>query len=195
MTRIWQGRSPPESRALVLNFRATLAPFDTWAENAHSKPTFTIMASDFPPTTSELYETFEDLHDWDERYEYILELGRELPEFPESLRLECNKVHGCMSTVWMVVRPVDSTTANGRGIEILADSDSMIVKGLIAVLLSIFDHKSPVAVINEDPSDVFGRLGLDQHLSPNRRNGLFAMVQRIKEQAVQIESSYQSAGG
>ncbi len=163
--------------------------------NAHSKPTLTIMASDFPPTTSELYETFEDLQDWDERYEYILELGRELPEFPESLRLECNKVHGCMSTVWMVVRPVDSTTANGRGIEILADSDSMIVKGLIAVLLSIFDHKSPVAVINEDPSDVFGRLGLDQHLSPNRRNGLFAMVQRIKEQAVQIESSFQSAGG
>ncbi len=151
----------------------------------------TKMTSDFPPTLGELYETFEDLQDWDERYEYILELGRELPALPEKYRVDTNKVQGCMSTVWMVVHPHENSQ-NGTAIEIVADSDSMIVKGLIVILLSIFRGKTPAAAISEEPSDVFAKLGLDQHLSPNRRNGLFAMVKRIKEQAVQIEATHAS---
>ena len=107
------------------------------ARQAHPFSRFS-MSTDFPPNLNELYETFDDLEDWDERYEYILELGRELPPLDDQLRTDENKVHGCMSTVWMVINQAAEPDSQPQRIEIQADSDSQIVKGLIVILLTLF---------------------------------------------------------
>ena len=130
--------------------------------------------SDFPPTVEELFETFEDLQEWDERYDFIIDLGRELPSLPPELQVEENIVKGCMSTVWMV------TNEDQGVLKILADSDSIIVKGLIVLLLSFYNGKSSAEVAAADVEGYLGKLGLNQHLSPQRRNGLFSMVKRLR---------------
>ena len=144
------------------------------------------MASEFPPPQAELLETFEELDDWEDRYEFILDIGRELPAMDSQIKTEANKVHGCMSTVWLALEGVENDDSDGPTINIVADSDSMIVKGLIVVLLSLYNGKTPQQAINEDPQDFFKRLGLNQHLSPNRRNGLFSMVGRVRELCVEL---------
>ncbi|MGI9515422.1 MAG: SufE family protein [Pirellulaceae bacterium] len=144
------------------------------------------MTHDFPPPVSELVETFDELEDWEERYGFILDLGRELPVLDESLQKEENKVHGCMSTVWLVIDSVPGNNGDDSKIEIVADSDSLIVKGLIVVLLSMYNGKTPAQAIKLDPNELFGELGLNQHLSPNRRNGLYSAVGRIRELCVQL---------
>ncbi len=140
------------------------------------------MMSTAPITIDELLETFEDLQAWDERYGFLIELGNELSPMPPELQNDSTKVDGCMSQVWMVadVRPSDNGAAGEGLMEITADSDSIIVKGLIAVLLALFNGQTPGEVIDRDPEQVFEKLGLKQHLSGQRRNGLYAMVQRIK---------------
>ena len=135
----------------------------------------------FPPTVDELVEEFEELEDWDERYDLIIDLGRELPPFPVEFQSEDNLVHGCMSTVWLVADVKDSD--GQKAIEIHADSDSIIVKGLIVILMSYYSGKTPEFIVTNDAEDFFGKLGLNQHLSPQRRNGLFAMVKRLKKLA------------
>ncbi len=137
--------------------------------------------SDFPPTIEELYETFDDLPEWDERYDFIIDLGRELPVLPADLQTAEHVVDGCMSMVWLVM----DMQEGGESIEIQADSDSLIVKGLIAVLLSFYANKSAAEIIESDVSDYLKKLGLDQHLSPQRRNGLFSMIKRINALAEQ----------
>ncbi len=132
--------------------------------------------SDFPPTTEELFETFEDLQEWDERYDFIIDLGRELPKIPNEFQTPDNIVDGCMSTVWLVTK----TTTAEEPVEILADSDSIIVKGLIAVLISYYNKMTPQQIVESDVSDYLKKLGLDQHLSPQRKNGLFSMIKRLK---------------
>ncbi len=120
--------------------------------------------------------------DWDDRWEYIIELGRELPALDPTHCTSENLVHGCMSTVWLVVMGNHEEGSKSKGtVAILADSDSLIVKGLIVVLLGFYEGKSPAEIIQSDERALFTALGLDQHLSPNRRNGLFAMVQKIKQ--------------
>ncbi len=134
--------------------------------------------SDFPPTVKELFETFEDLVDWEDRYDFIIDLGRELPTLPAEHQIEENIVKGCMSTVWVV------TDVQGQGDEeklnIQADSDSIIVKGLIVLLLSFYNGMSPSQVAEADVESYLAKLGLNQHLSPQRRNGLFSMVKRLR---------------
>jgi len=134
--------------------------------------------SDFPPTTDELFETFEELEEWDERYDFIIDLGRELPPLADALQTEENIVKGCMSTVWVV------TDVEGEGeaeeLKINADSDSIIVKGLIVLLLSFYNGMSPKQVAEADVESYLAKLGLNQHLSPQRRNGLFSMVKRLR---------------
>ena len=134
--------------------------------------------SNFPPTTDELFETFEDLEEWDERYDFIIDLGRELPTLPAELQTEENIVKGCMSTVWVV------TDVEGEGdaekLNIQADSDSIIGKGLIVLLLAFYNNMSPQEVASADVESYLGKLGLNQHLSPQRRNGLFSMVKRLR---------------
>ena len=132
--------------------------------------------TDFPPTTDELLETFEDLQEWDERYDFIIDLGRELPKPAPELQTKENIVEGCMSTVWMTA---DVAEPDGA-VEIQADSDSIIVKGLIAVLLSFYHGKTASEIVASDVSDYLKQLGLNQHLSPQRRNGLFSMIKRLK---------------
>ena len=137
------------------------------------------MMSTAPITIDELLETFEDLQEWEERYGFLIELGAELPEMDESLKNDTTKVDGCMSQVWMVA-DVNEGESGRAAMEITADSDSIIVKGLIAVLLALFNGRTPTEVCDADPEDIFTKLGLKQHLSGQRRNGLYAMVQRVK---------------
>lgn len=138
------------------------------------------MSDSFPPDLSELKETFEFLEEWDERYEYLIELGKQVPQLPEEIKTEENRVDGCMSMVWLVVEP---DTNNADHLKIVADSDSLIVKGLIVILLSALANKNAEEILQFDVTPVFDEFGLRQHLSPNRRNGLFSMVKRVKELA------------
>jgi cysteine desulfuration protein SufE len=137
---------------------------------------------EFPPDIESLVAEFHEMEDWDERYTVLLDLGRELPRLPADLQTEANRVHGCMSTVWMVI---DIPAGSGeQPVQIRADSDSLIVRGLIVVLLSYYAGKTPTEVIDADPAGLFSQLGLNQHLSPNRRNGLYSMVGRIRETCI-----------
>jgi cysteine desulfuration protein SufE len=135
----------------------------------------------FPPTTDELLEDFEDIQEWDERYDYIIDLGRELPELPAALQSKENIVEGCMSTVWLVT-DFDESTSEAA---IQADSDSIIVKGLIVVMLSYFAGMKAEQIVTSDVSEYLTKLGLNQHLSPQRRNGLFSMIKRLRALATE----------
>lgn len=136
--------------------------------------------ANFPPTVDELISEFQEMEDWDERYDYIIDLGRELPALAPSLQTEENIVQGCMSTVWLATEVQQNETQN---IDIQADSDSIIVKGLIVVLLSHYSGKPAAEIVQSDALELFEKLGLNQHLSPQRRNGLFSMVKRLKQLA------------
>ena len=126
----------------------------------------------------ELLEEFEELVDWEEQCDFLIDLGFELPEFSAELKREENIVRGCQSQVWLVAEPVveDGVTV----VRVQADSDSMIVKGLIAVLLATYSGKSPQQILDTEIEVLFERMGLNQHLSSTRRNGLHGMVQRIR---------------
>lgn len=125
----------------------------------------------------ELFELFGD--DWEERYRYLIDLGKTIPEFPEAQKVESNLVRGCTSRVWMVMQ-VDS------GIfKFSADSDAHIVRGLIGLLMILANNKPVSEVGALDVMDVFKKLGLEQNLSPNRRNGFFSMVEKIKSRCTQ----------
>ncbi len=133
--------------------------------------------SDFPPSLEELIETFEDLPEWDERYDFMIDLGRELPPLPTDLQTEENIVEGCMSTVWLVT---DLPGGIDQPMAIQADSDSIIVKGLIVILLAFYSRQTAAEIIDSNVGEFLKQLGLDQHLSPQRRNGLFSMIKRLK---------------
>jgi len=129
---------------------------------------------------AELVENFALFDDWEDRYRYLIDLGRKLPVFPDPLKTEANKVRGCMSQVWMVPgHPAEDASR----FAFAADSDAHIVKGLIAVLGTLFSGKTPAEIGAIDPEDAFRAIGLDQHLSPSRRNGLVSMVEKIKSYA------------
>ena len=134
-------------------------------------------------TIEELLEEFEELLDWEEQCDFLIDLGFELPEFPTDYKSEANIVHGCQSLVWLVAEPVDEDGVTT--IRIQADSDAMIVKGLIAVLLATYSGKTPQQILETDIEGQFERMGLNQHLSSTRRNGLHGMVQRIRNFAAQ----------
>lgn len=121
----------------------------------------------------QIIDEFEGFDDWDDRYAKIIKMGRELEEFPEELKTDKNKLDGCQSQVW--------TTAemdNGN-VVIKADSDAMIVKGLIALLLKVYSGQKPDDILT-NPPDFLSELGIDKHLSPTRKNGLAAMLKQIQ---------------
>ncbi len=136
------------------------------------------MTSTLKTGVDELIENFELLGDWESRFAYLIDLGKALPPMDEADKCEDNRVHGCQAQVWMKFDP----EAEGK-ITISADSDAFIVKGLIAVLLLIYSGKSAKEILNTDGSAVLSKLQLAEHLSPTRKNGLFHMVQRIRELA------------
>lgn len=125
----------------------------------------------------DILANFELLGEWEERYRYLIDLGRKLPPLSDEDRVEENRVHGCQATVWLkeVLLPTDPPT-----IEIRADSDAHIVKGLIAILLVLYSGRTPEEVLALEPGPIFSRLGFDRFLSPTRHNGLYAMVQRVR---------------
>lgn len=133
-------------------------------------------------TIDDLYDEFEFLGSWEDRCEYLIDLGFELPSLPAADKTEPNRVHGCQSNVWMTVRPSKDEFGETR-LDIRADSDAMIVKGLIAVLLTVYNGRTPREVLETDIAGVFTKLGLDRHLSSARKNGLGGMVRRIQEEA------------
>ena len=134
----------------------------------------------------ELADNFELLGDWESRFGYLIDLGKELPPMDAADQSEVNRVHGCQAQVWMKLLP----EADGR-ITIVADSDAFIVKGLIAVLLIIYSGKTAKEILAIDCQVLLDRLQLAAHLSPTRKNGLFAMVQRVRElaQAIEVEAT------
>ena len=134
----------------------------------------------------ELVDNFELLGDWESRFGYLIDLGKELPPMNAADQSEANRVHGCQAQVWMKLLP----DADGR-ITIMADSDAFIVKGLIAVLLTIYSGKTAQEILDTDGPAKLDRLQLAEHLSPTRKNGLFAMVQRVRElaQAIEVEAA------
>jgi cysteine desulfuration protein SufE len=124
---------------------------------------------------AELIETFEFFDDWEDRYAHIIELGDALAPMDDALKSPATKVDGCMSQVWMYATRNDDGT-----LHLLADSDARIVRGLIAVLMIVYQGQSPAQIGSVDIDAIFAQLGLDTHLSMNRRNGFSAMVQRIR---------------
>lgn len=135
-----------------------------------------------PMTIDELLEEFEFLGDWDDQCDYLIDLGFDLPKLPEDARIEENRVHGCQSNVWLVA---NVTPAEPPVVEFVANSDAIIVNGLISVLMMLFNEKSPQEILETDVEGIFAKLGLDRHLSSQRRNGLFGMVGRIRQIATE----------
>ncbi len=125
-----------------------------------------------------LAEDFDVLDDWEERYRYVIELGRELAPLPDDERTEANKVRGCASQVWLSVHRSD----DGR-LVFLGDSDAHIVKGLVAVMLRLYSGRRPEEIAVFDARKAVERLGLSGALSTQRANGLSAMVERIQAEA------------
>lgn len=130
----------------------------------------------------EIVDNFALMEEWDDRYRYLIELGRALPPMPESARNDANKVQGCASQVWLAteIRP---NGAGGPVLTFVGDSDAHIVRGLIAVLLALFGGKSARDILATDAIAVFERLGLREHLTPQRSNGFRSMVERIRRDA------------
>lgn len=132
--------------------------------------------SDLPADVDELVDNFELFDEWDDRYRYLIELGRKLPPYPEAARDEAHKVRGCMSQVWFV----KEDHPEGR-LRFAGDSDAVIVKGLIAVLQVLYGGKGADEVERVPIQEIFDQIGLSQHLSMNRRNGFFSMVERLRQ--------------
>lgn len=136
----------------------------------------------------DILETFELLDDWEERYRYVIELGRELPEMPAHDKIERNRVQGCTSRVWLVTGM--SRGANGEPVMTLrGESDAHIVRGLVAILLALFSGKTPAEILRIDARAFLDKLGLKDHLSPMRTNGLYSMVERIKTLAAERQAA------
>lgn len=129
----------------------------------------------------EIVEEFLFLPDWEEKYGEIIRLGRKLPEYPEELRDDKYKVKGCQSQVWL-----HPEFKNGK-IYFDADSDAMIVKGLIALLMRVYNERTPQEII-DNPPNFLSEIGIDNHLSPTRKNGLGAMMKQIQMYAVAFKS-------
>ncbi|PTM98624.1 SufE family protein [Mycoplana dimorpha] len=129
---------------------------------------------------AQIIDDFTFLDEWEDRYRYVIELGKALPDLSDDKRTAENKVQGCASQVWLV------THSDGGGDPVLTfegDSDAHIVRGLVAIVLAIYSGKRASEIARTDALDVFNRIGLVEHLSSQRANGLRSMVKRIREEA------------
>ncbi len=134
----------------------------------------------FSADIERIFEDFEFLDEWEDRYRYVIDLGRDLPPFPESARTPQNKVQGCVSQVWL-----ETTRSDGPDpvMRFAGDSDAHIVRGLVAIMLALFSGRRASEIARIDAEAVLRRLGLDEHLTPQRANGLRSMVARIRRDA------------
>jgi cysteine desulfuration protein SufE len=139
-------------------------------------------------TLDDIRADFALLDDWEDRYRYVIELGRALPPFPEALRTDVNKVRGCASQVWLVTKRVgDPSKPSGADkLEMQGMSDAHIVQGLIAMLFIVYGGKTLDEILKTDAEGIFASLGLREHLTPQRSNGLASMVKRIRSDAAEM---------
>lgn len=133
-------------------------------------------------TIDEIRDNFALLDEWDDRYRYVIELGRTLEPMPDAEHSAANKVQGCASQVWLS-RKIDRGGDNEPVLRYLGDSDAHIVRGLIAILLTLYSNRRPQDILSTDAIAVFDELGFREHLTPQRSNGLHSMVERIRSDA------------
>lgn len=134
-----------------------------------------------PAAFQDIAENLSFLDDWEDRYRYLIELGQALPRLAEEEKSAQNKVHGCVSQVWLVA---ESGSANGQAtLRYRGESDAMIVQGLVAVLLALYSDRPASEIAATDAIAIFDKLGLREHLTTQRSNGLVAMVNRIRSEA------------
>lgn len=139
-------------------------------------------------TLDDIIETFDFLDDWEDRYKYIVDLGKELPRLPEDEKTDVNKVRGCVSQVWLITE-ISKNTAGEPVVTYRGDSDALIVQGLVAIVLALFSGKTAAAILATDVDGLFAKLGLQEHLTPQRSNGLKSMVARIRTDAEAAHSA------
>jgi len=144
-------------------------------------------------TLKDIRDDFSVLDEWEDRYRYVIELGRTLAPLPEDLRTDANKVRGCASQVWLATS-VESANGGAPRLTFVADSDAHIVRGLIAILFAIYDGKRADEILATDADSVFTELGLKEHLTPQRSNGLVSMVARIRTDAATAMPQGATAG-
>ena len=130
----------------------------------------------------EIIEEFSFFEDWDERFQYVIDLGKELPIIEDQYKTEDNIISGCQSKVWL-----HATLNNGK-VEFTADSDAIITKGIIAILIRVFSNQAPADILQAN-LDFIDQIGLKSHLSPTRANGLVSMIKQIKMYALAFESA------
>jgi len=144
-------------------------------------------------TIDDIIDDFALIDDWEERYRYVIELGRSMPDLPESARSEDNRVRGCASQVWLET----NVSKNDRGEAVLSfrgDSDAHIVRGLVSIILTLYSDKTPREILDTDALATFGKLGLIEHLTPQRSNGVRSMVERIRRDASALSDRMKPSG-
>ncbi len=140
---------------------------------------------DMPQNIQDMIDDFSFLDDWEDRYMHVIELGKSLAPLTEAERNTNTKVNGCVSQVWLVVE-IDKDGTNNPVLNFRGDSDAHIVKGLVAVVLIIFSGRTAQEITDIDAVSILSKLGLEEHLTPQRSNGLHAMISRIKQDAAQL---------
>lgn len=131
----------------------------------------------------EIRSNFAILDDWEDRYRYVIELGRQLPPLDAAFKSEATKVHGCASQVWLISRQQPSSDGGPARLTFQGDSDALIVRGLVAILLDVVNDKTAAEILAADLPAFFADLGLEENLTPQRSNGLASMIARIKADA------------
>lgn len=144
------------------------------------------MAS-IPEIQNQLVEDFSFMEDWEDKYAFLIDLGKELPALPANLKTEENLIRGCQSRVWLT-----AAMENGR-VQFAADSDAFISKGMVALLVKVYHNQKPEDILHEK-LDLLERIGLHEHLSPNRSNGLASMLKQLRNFALVFHSQNQLAG-
>jgi cysteine desulfuration protein SufE len=164
----------------------TPASAKRWQQTEVATPMDHSSSTDIP-AIDEIIDNFSLLDDWDDRYRYVIELGRGMSPLPEIQRTDANKVQGCASQVWLATTVCfdnDQPLLNFQG-----DSDAHIVRGLVAILLAVVSGKEASEILAADQITLFDRLGLREHLTPQRSNGFRSMVARIRSDAQQALSN------
>ncbi|MEM7775824.1 MAG: SufE family protein [Pseudomonadota bacterium] len=137
----------------------------------------------------DIRENFQLLDEWEDRYRYLIELGRALEPLENELKTDATKVRGCASQVWMVSQAVANPNTRETTLQIRGESDAHIVQGLIAVLLAIHNNQTPKALLATDTDALFAELGLREHLTPQRSNGLASMIARLRADAERLQKT------
>lgn len=139
-------------------------------------------------TIDTIRSDFELLDDWEDRYRYVIELGRAMPPMPDALKTEATKVRGCASQVWLATELVPAGAGEPARLRFVGDSDAHIVRGLVAILLAIYSGRTPDEILATDAAPILADLGLKEHLTPQRSNGFASMVERIRSEARRLAS-------